>query len=744
MAEQRTLALTLGLLASLFCAVFSIPTLARDDADSGNGDIYTQLKEMSLEDLMEVETRLDEVFDVFDGLVKRRQVKVATGDTQSAARAPAVTSVITAQDIEAMGASELDEVLETVPGLHVARSQFFYDPVYTMRGIYSVYNPEVLVMVNDIPINLLYTGSRSMVWGGFPLHDVARIEVIRGPGSAVYGADAYAGVINIITRDAGEIDGTEVGARGGGFDSGETWVLHGGEYHGWKLAGSFQYFTTTGHDEIVAHDDQTNLDQRFGSDASLAPGPMNLEREGVDLRMDVQKDKWRLRAGYQGRDKVGMGPNPSQTLDRDGNLRDDRINADITWHDPNFTRSWDVTAQASYLDTHLATTEDRRLYPRGTVRQRPDGSRVVFPNGIIINPGVAERHTRAGVSGFYSGFRRHLIRMGLGYHYADLYEVTMQTNNGINPATGRPIPPGSPPIDLSDTPYVFMQEGARSNWHVFLQDSWNFAAHWELTAGLRYDHYSDFGATTNPRLALVHGITDDMTAKLLYGRAFRAPAFRELYALNNPVSQGNPDLEPETIETWELAFDWRIKENLHLASNLFYYQTKNKILFVPDPGFSSNTARNAGSQKGHGLELEARWKATARLSLLTNYAYQKSTDDTHDADAGNAPTHQIYVRGDWLVRPDWYLNTQVNWVGERNRVYNDPREPLDGYTTVDMTLRYKKNQEKGWNVALGVRNLFDAEAFEPSEGPGPDGRLRIPGDYPLAGRNWFLEARYRF
>ncbi len=127
-------------------------------------------------------------------------VTIATGTKQPIARAPSVATVITAEDIAAIGAADIDEVLETVPGLHVSRSPIGYNPIYTIRGIDTQYNPEVLMLVNGIPITGAYVGNRSQIWAGMPVENIARIEVIRGPGSALYGADAFAGVINIITK----------------------------------------------------------------------------------------------------------------------------------------------------------------------------------------------------------------------------------------------------------------------------------------------------------------------------------------------------------------------------------------------------------------------------------------------------------------------------------------------------------------------------------------------------------------
>src|SRR3990172_3425491 len=128
-------------------------------------------------------------------------VSIATGQRQLLSQAPSTASVITAADIESMGAADLDQVLETVPGLHVSNSPILYNPLYVIRGIYSAANPQVLVLINGIPITNLFHGDRNQIWGGMLVKHITRIEVVRGPGSALYGADAFADTINIITKD---------------------------------------------------------------------------------------------------------------------------------------------------------------------------------------------------------------------------------------------------------------------------------------------------------------------------------------------------------------------------------------------------------------------------------------------------------------------------------------------------------------------------------------------------------------
>jgi len=540
-------------------------------------------------------------------------ITIATGKKQPISKAPAVTTVITAEDIKAIGATDLDEILETVPGLHVARSAIEYNPIYTIRGIFSDFNPQVLVLINGIPITNLFQGNRNGVWGGMPVEAIQRIEVIRGPGSAVYGADAFAGVINIITKTALDIDGTEIGGRGSSFDTWDGWMLHGGTYKGFEVAAMLEYHDTDGQRENIDADLQTLFDSIFGTNASLAPGPVNVQRENIDARLDVHRGNWRMRAGLQRRQDIGTGPGLAQALDPDGRFESDRWNVDLTYHNPLLTEHWDLEAQVSYFDTSQEVDRNVLLFLRGTVLPiSPDGNispvgiPALFANGFIGNPEVFERHARFNVSAFYTGFERHVLRMGVGFNYANIWKVKESKNFGIDPSTGTRIePPGGRLVETTDTPFVFLNEGDRKNYYFFLQDSWRFANDWELTGDVRYDNFSDFGNTVNPRFALVWQTRQNLTSKLLYGEAFRAPSFAETRNINNPVALGNPDLEPEKIRTVELAFDYFPIEDLRLSSNVYRYLWSDIIRFVPDPGATSSTAQNTGEQTGYGLEIEA-------------------------------------------------------------------------------------------------------------------------------------------
>lgn len=148
--------------------------------------------------------------------------------------------------------------------------------------------------------------------------------------------------------------------------------------------------------------------------------------------------------------------------------------------------------------------------------------------------------------------RGHRLRFGIGHDDLDFYRVQDHSNFSYSPA-GVPIPSGSVTDVSSSGPFIRPRRRIVS--YALVQDEWRLAPDWAVTAGLRHDRSADFGKTTNPRLALVWDASFDLTAKLLYGQAFRAPAFAEQYSSTNPVSAGNPALRPETIRTLEAAFN---------------------------------------------------------------------------------------------------------------------------------------------------------------------------------------------
>ncbi|MFA7555627.1 MAG: TonB-dependent receptor [Spongiibacteraceae bacterium] len=687
-------------------------------------------------------------------------ISIATGKAQSVVKAPAVASVITAEQIKSMGATSVDEALESIPGLHVSVSSTRFSPVYSIRGIHTDKNPQVLMLVNGVPITQVYLGDRG-VNSNLPVNNVARIEVIRGPGSAVYGADAFAGVINIITKNATTSKGMEVGSRVGSFDSQEAWVLYGSSTGDWDFYFGLEASTTDGDDgRVIDADFQTIIDEGLAlysiPAASLAPGAVNTSSKRLDVRVELANTHWKFRL-WNWRQESGVGPGLALALDPDGESTTSNYLFDATYSNNKPATNWDLETRVSYME--INSKSKQTLVPAGAVL--PIGSDgnvdttssnlVAFSEGLIGNPEVFEAHSRIDVSAFYNGFEKHLTRLAAGISYSDM--EGKETKN-FGPGVLDPLDPalpminGMPSVDGSltsvGTEYLFIKDKSRTVYYMSVQDEWSLAQDWKLTYGLRVDDYSDFGLTANPRLALVWDTASNLTTKFLYGRAFRAPSFAELFAINNPVVLGNDELKPEIINTYEMVFDYRPHFDIHASLNIFYYSIDDLIEFAPVAGSNGLIAQNVGAQSGHGFELESEWKISKTISLEGHYAFQKSVDDSFDTDAGEAPQYSLYIHAKWAFKPNWVIGSQTYWIGGRERVNDDPRATVDNYTTTNLTLM-ASDLLPGIEISLSAKNIFDEDIREPSPyGAGaPQGSL-VPGDFPLDGRSIVLKGSYVF
>lgn len=632
---------------------------------------------LSLEELMELE------------------VTISTNTKQTVSQAPAAVSVITAEDIEATGATNLADILESVPGIHVRASQFAFRPLVQFRGTSA---NQTLLMINGASMRDLMWGF-GIFWKGIPSSIIDRVEIIRGPGSALFGADASAGVINVITKTAGKIDQNEVGLRSGSFNTSTGWLQYGNTWNGFDIGLTINLSNTDGHDPVIESDGQTQQDLALGSSASLAPGHAQYGWKNQDIRLSVAKDHWRVHADYVKQRDLEIGLTGAGILDPLTKAEDSRFNLDLLYNNPVLTDSWGINAELRYQDIDYSSGDGFLEYPPGAF----DGD---YPQGVFNRMQSAERKINFETSALYTGISGHALRLGLGYTWQDLYAVKQWINRGIGP-DGQPLPPGSPLVDVSDTPYAFAPEKTRTIRYAFLQNIWALNDDWNLTAGFRYDNYSDFGDTLNPRLALVWRVNDRFTSKLLYGRAFRPPSFQELYA-HTAFSQPNPDLDPEKSETLELILSYIPSRNLTIGVNLYNLKQSDFIRATSIPGQIDRQYQNIGKHKIRGIEVETKWQATDDLRISANYT--KRNPDDNRFRAIDEPDQDAYLRLDWRIHSDWIWNVQANWIGDRERRSNDPRPSLDDYTITDTTLRYTPTH--ALELSFSIRNLFDEEARE--------------------------------
>lgn len=673
------------------------------------------------------------------------QISIATGNSTSLDKAPATASVIYAAEIEAMGARNLDEILATVPGLHVSLSSLSrLDSVYSIRGVHTGFNAQVLLLLNGVPVQSTLQGGHPTMFR-LPSASIARVEVMRGPGSAVYGADAYAGVINVITKDAASINKTQVGARTGSFGSRELWLQSAAHWNDVGVALNLAYQETDGDSSRrVAADFQSSLDASpLKTNASRAPSALSTRYHVLDTHLALTSERWQVNLWNWLSTDAGVGAGAAQALDPMGLDDNHLMMADATYRF-NSPEAWDNSVRLSHLYSDHATEFD--LLPAGTKLPigadgninfaKPVGV-VSFPDGLKGNPGQVTKDSQLEFVSIYSGWDSHRMRFSIGSRYQS-FNGNETKNFGPGVLDTLPLPSivNGTLTSVTGTDDIYLPDGSRTIRFFSVQDEWQLHKSLALTAGLRYDDYSDFGSTTNPRLALVWAASENLTTKLLYGSAFRAPSFSELGQQNNPVSLGNPTLKPETMDTLELAFNYRFNPNLQTTLTLFSYEAKAMIDFIADANGLTKTAQNARDQDGDGFELEFSWKPVSQLRLSSSYSLQDATDAKTNAVVPDAPGRQIKFNADWEFYHNWFFNTQLDRVSDRHRAVTDKRAAIDDYTWVNFTLR-AKDILPSLDLSLAVRNATDADAREPSSG-------RIAEDYPLEARSAWVELKYSF
>jgi outer membrane receptor for ferrienterochelin and colicins len=673
-------------------------------------------------------------------------VSIATGTKKPLRLAPSVASVITAEDIRAMGAQSLDEVLQAVPGVHVSLG-VRYSSLISIRGIHTKFNPQVLMLINGYPITELYSGSRAPTFR-IPVNNIDRVEVIRGPGSAVYGADAFAGVINIITKDVRSLPDFEIGVIGGSFETYGGWIQTSTEWSGWDVGLSIELLhSNDDEDRIIRSDLQSGLDAVFGTHASLAPDPAATNYDIINTRVQLARAHWQLSLNSWKQDKGGIGAGIAEALDPYGYQNVEQHLFEFGYNSENLFDNWQFTGKYNYL--YLKQQSHYTILPPGTTL--PIGSDgnlnfatapanfVMFTDGLLGNPGGEDKNSAFEFAAFYSGLPMHRIRFAGGYKTQTL-ETFEAKNFGPGIIDGSISVIDGTLTDVTDTPFIYMPDKNRNIKHLSIQDEWSLYNDWELTIGVRYDDYSDFGSTVNPRLALVWQTTYKLTSKLLYGRAFRAPSLSEQFAINNPVTLGNPDVDPEKIDTVELSFEYRPSYDVRTKLTAFRYNIDGLIDYADSdslPGGGS-IAQNIHDQEGYGLEFEAAWQVSDTLSLAGNYSWQNSENKATGRAIADAPQQLAYVDVRWQLSPAWTWGVQLHRVADRERSWGDSRDNIDDYTLVNANV-YSRQLLPFMDVNFSIRNLFDEDAREPSTGPVPS----IPSDHPLEGRRYLFEVVFR-
>jgi iron complex outermembrane receptor protein len=531
-------------------------------------------------------------------------VEGAARHTQRLTEAPASVTVVTATDIETFGWRTLADVLRSMRGFHVT-----YDRNYSYVGVRAFgrptdYNNRVLVVVDGRRLNdSIYDGA--LIGSEFPL-DLAlvdRIEVVRGPGSALYGTSAFFAVVNIITKRGTHVGTGTVQVEAGSLDTFKVRASHGwSDAAGRDLLLSVTRYQRGGHDALYFPEfdaPDTNFGRSLGNDDDGATNLLASARLGSFHISGVVGDRTkRVPTGSWGTDFNHPG---FFTRDVRG------------WGTVGYTR--DLGGASVTLGGYYDRYHYSGVYPFGELYD--DGS---FNDAV---GGDATVRWRAG---------RHALTTGVEQR------TNLRQRQWYGVGTQR---------DIDD--HRSSQEIA-----AFVQDEISLTSRLTAVVGARYDWWSLKGGTGRPRLGLVYRTADDTAIKALYGEAYRAPNLYELYYSSEQVTAAQ-DLHPELARTMELVFERRIGRRVRATATGYYTRSSNLI----DPEFGyDETVRyvNNESARSSGVELEAESRWGSGVLARGSLSVQRATAVQAGARLSNAPSQLATVH---VAAPFWQRQVVV-------------------------------------------------------------------------------------
>jgi iron complex outermembrane receptor protein len=426
---------------------------------------------------------------------------------------------------------------------------------------------------------------------------VERVEVVVSPSAALYGNSAFFAVVNVVTRRGRDLSGGEVAATAGSFGSLGSRVTYGRRLEsGLELLVSASLADSSGPRLYFAEFDKPETSHGI--------------TEGTDdegYHRAFARAAWRglsLQATHAHREK-GIPTGAFGT----------------SFGDPR-TRTRDEATQ-------VTLSGDRRVGACGSASLAINYGRVGYDGDYVFaaRPSVVNRDVSRGEWWRLEGSLRvrasgrHTVTVG-GELQDDLHQD--QLNWDLEPAA------------------VYLDvRGNGDRWAVYAQDQVTLPGRLVLSAGLRHDRYRTFGGATSPRVGLVFRHGDALTAKALYGRAFRAPNEYELhYAMEDQgvPQRGNPDLRPETIDTAELVLERRLSSSLLLVGSVYHSDIRRLIAVTRDPGEGFMMFRNSEGMRSTGVRagLELRRGRTAGRA---SYAFQRTGAEAGDDRLVGAPSH---------------------------------------------------------------------------------------------------------
>jgi len=661
------------------------------------------------------------------------QTEIATKTKINTDFVPGMVTVLSGDDLGKKGIHTVWQALGTVPGMEVSIDQIG-SKIVKVRGIGGSFaSGNLKVMLNEVGINSALTALAQPVMN-MPIEQVERIEIIRGPGSAVHGEYAYAGVINIISK---KITKEVFTGLGGNKDR-----LVGGAY-AWdapeniiKANINIALSKTDGEETYNASDALFMTGAAIGmsqAGVSNAPGSSSEDRGYKSILVNLDIADYILKVQWLNDDHGDHFGSLNILPDDKGNYENDFKTIELS-KNFNLTKSLKTEVQLGWLE--YTNKYNLTFVPEGFGLWHYPSFPLTLDNGYLVEGYYKEDKLYAGMDIFWDASPNHSFLFAFNYSETDVKEAWQKNN----------IHPNGTSTVADDFPIANVEKFTFSdglNWpsdktkrrlsSITLQDEYNPFQSLLITVGARYDDYSDVGSNFSPCIAAVYHLSEEHIVKGQYAEAFRPPTFFE--------SVWTPDLKPQTINTFDVGYIYkRTGENIRFT--LFHSQLNDVITAIVPLGFENT---NGATIKG--AEFEISHTFTSEILGNFNLSYAKSKDDLTGEPVPR--TSNWLSNLDFRYKPSSHydFSLRYHYVGKQYRELNDPREKLDAYGTVDLTANFLDFISKGTTLQLGIDNLFNKDVHYPAPMATDIIGVSFPSyqsDYPREGRRWWLRLKYMF
>lgn len=697
--------------------------------------VYSQVKERSLERLS-----LEDLLNV--------KVTTVSKTSQKAGQAPATVIVVTAEQIKTRGYRNLAQILNDLPDFMVndKSDPQFFNPI-GLRGIYR--QDYFVILLDGIRISSP-TNEPLPLLENFPIYLAKQIEVVYGPGSALYGADAMAGVINIITEKEGAdklMASSRIGTQG---YTGNTLYLNKNLKNGFRLTMAGQYNYDAQPDFSKVYKDAFDISSYKTGMFNTAFGPMQ-SVQPIDPKYSAPIKTYNF---YSSFDKGGFTfkllhyyaqvPS-SSTLKPENGIYNKNV----------FYGHGMTTASLGYSDSI------------GKVRS----TTTLMASYYKVNPKSNFRNIYGGMNHGYKFSIGSMVKAEEQLSLAATNEI--QLVGGLTYELFQSIPKSpelQAPVNeknavkgvLLNSPNVYNPGGLQADFFyvlynnigTYLQCQYMPVSDVAFTAGVRYDHNSRFGSTFNPRIGVVFNPGKETTIKALYGTAYWAPsplkafeAYGSFYTLDSGKTYKadfwhlpNPDLKPTTSQTAELSVNQKINKKLSVTLTGYYTHIDNIINNVPDAGNTNlyngkflgwnagfiSVPFNLGHQITYGGNLVINSVFDIAGGHFNAYSSVSYVDGkVEEVVTGNqfkkvqlplvAPFQfRLGLDGNWT---NWYFSARLQTVGKQrvtgfvNTADPNKRQTIDGYSLLNASVGYTlKNRI---TFFMNAENALNQRFFNP-------------------------------